>query len=241
MCVCPACKGIIHEEDNFYIICKGDCAASFHGNCVGMRNIHLNILTMLSRNVLWMCDGCIDAFKHAREDTKQNASQGSSIEAEVKELKGIVTGILDTIAAITANPQMKPTSSLLHSTPISTSMPSDSHTQCDSLLTDDDMKQGKQLTIDSDNFSLLLSNVDVSVSESDIQLMVSRAIGLEYPERIDVTKLVSRWKSRKLDFISFKVVLNSHYKSRALDPATWPENIRFREFIHRNNETWKLE
>lgn len=71
------------------------------------------------------------------------------------------------------------------------------------------------------------------------KLMVARALGLSDPESINVAKLVSKWKSHlNLDFISFKVLLPTELKLRALTPTTWPRNVRYRECIRRNN-TWK--
>lgn len=87
-----------------------------------------------------------------------------------------------------------------------------------------------------------MTNIDVSATERDISLMISRALNIPEPEHIDVVKLVSKWNLRKSrDYISFKVNLNRKWKSRAMDPITWPKHIEVREFVNtkRHNETWK--
>nr|XP_029720845.1 uncharacterized protein LOC115262586 [Aedes albopictus] len=84
---------------------------------------------------------------------------------------------------------------------------------------------------ENENFDLLLTNIDGSVSEEDVQLMVCRCLGTRDNECINVRKLVPRWVDcSAFDYISFKIVLNRKWKSVAMMPSTWPRNIRFREF-----------
>lgn len=91
-----------------------------------------------------------------------------------------------------------------------------------------------------DDFSLFLSNIDVSVTERDVHALVVRSLGTPEPERIDVIKLGSNWNThRALDYVSFKVMLDKKWKSRALDSSIWPNTVRFREFVKKNNNTWK--
>lgn len=106
------------------------------------------------------------------------------------------------------------------------------------ISTDDAEQQRQQCTMDGE-FSLLLTNIDVSATENDIHRMASQAIGIHYPERIAVTKLVSKWKCHKVDFVSFKIVFDLKFKSRAMNASSWPRNIQFREFVYRSKNTWK--
>lgn len=93
-----------------------------------------------------------------------------------------------------------------------------------------------------EDFSLFVSNIDSTVSELDIRRMVSRALNTPDPERIDVSKLVSKWNNNQPpDFISFKVTLNRKWKDQALNPLIWPKYVKFREFILRQNVTWRPE
>lgn len=224
----------------------------FHGSCADMKMIHWSVLRILSTNVLWMCDDCMHRFQQSsfcvmpgvssdptNDDVITPKPKAKPIEAEIEELKSNVANIMSTIATIIKKPAIVPTSTAvdiakLHPTPVSTFNRID---VCESL-NDDDSQPRHQRTMESDKFSLLLSNIDESVSERDIQLMVSKAIGLQHPECIDVTKLVSKWNRRKMDYVSFKVVLDKQFKYRAIDPQTWPNKVKFRVFVDRQNDTW---
>lgn len=200
----------------------------------------------LAQNVLWMCDCCMDHFIHTKNgNSSDTTSTKQSIDDDVKELKIVVAGVLNTIASITKSlprAEKSPTNSEVVHTTVHTT-PSGSFsllngTACDDTAIDDE-SDGIRNTSENDNFSVLLTNIDSSVSECDIQRMVSRAMGIPNPERIDVTKLVSKRKAHlNLDFISFKIVLPTVMKSRAFNPTTWPRNVRFREFIRKTN-TWR--
>lgn len=236
---CRKCSQEIKANDNCFIVCNGICAELFHCHCVGLRGMHWKTLKDLSRNVLWMCDCCMDDFlrsKNSNSSETTTTMQSKSIEDDINELKIAVASIMDSIASIKNVPVRAPIncesihSPKQHSTLLDGTAyePRDTANSDESRHTDDGI-----------NFSLLLTNIDSSATESDIQWMVSRAIGLPDPECIDVTKLVSKWKTHSnLDFVSFKVVLPLNYKSCALNPSTWPRNVRFREFIRRSN-TWK--
>ncbi|XP_062534865.1 uncharacterized protein LOC134204057 [Armigeres subalbatus] len=89
------------------------------------------------------------------------------------------------------------------------------------------------------SFALLLTNIDSSVSEDDVQVMVSRCLGACDTECKSIRKLVPRWvDTSSLDYISFKIVLNRKWKSIAMMPSTWPRNVKSREFRQRQC-TWK--
>lgn len=247
------CSLSIQERDNDVITCKGACAGSFHANCIGMKMFHINVLTILSKNVLWMCDGCMSEFQTtynyasggpsmACNDEMLPKSREMSMEDDIKELKNNVADIMTAIASITKMPNSVPKSARVSSqgdsviprsqrAPLSgNNVGAFSNYECD---------RERQNAIDDREFAILLTNVDVSVSEIDIMQMASQAIGIDDPECINVTKLVSKWKSHNLDFVSFKVVMDSKFKSRALSPMIWPRNIKFREFVHRSTQTWK--
>lgn len=230
--VCRECSLIVN--DDFYTVCKGDCAGFFHGNCVGLRDIHVNIL-FRSQNIIWLCDTCMNDFNRKKNSClsdNADAKSQSSIENDVKELKNNVTVIMDIIS------KLEPKSSeinlpLLHSTPISSFTLLHGSNECNQgdLL--------EQRTKEDDCFSLLLTNIDSSATEYDVKQLVSRAIVSLDSEQIDVTKLVSYWKRKpKLDYISFKIIIPRQYKSYAMDPVTWPKNVKFREFFNKN-DAWK--
>lgn len=161
-----------------------------------------------------------------------------SLEDDVKELQTNVADIMNAIASITNIPNIVSTSATTASNE-SFALLNGTNVNKLGAVSNDDYHQQRQKAIDDGEFAMLLTNVDVSVSETDIQQMASQAIGTPEPECINVTKLVSKWKSRNLDFVSFKIVFDSKFKTRALNPMIWPRSIKFREFVHRNTQTWK--
>lgn len=219
---CLKCSQRIEANDDCFVVCKGNCAGSFHCICVGLRGIHWKTIKDLSRNVLWMCDGCMDDFMLRKNDHSSEivaTTQTKTIDEEVNELKIAVASIIDTIATITKTvPARSATNSeCLQSTSRSTIFNGTACEEEDTTTKED----GSRYSDDEDNFSLLLTNINSSCTERDIQWMVARALGLLDPERINVTKLVSKWKSHlNLDIISFKVILHSELKLRALSPTT---------------------
>lgn len=197
----------------------------------------------LTGNLIWMCVCCMANFNSTKNGSSSETSTAEptkSIEADVSELKIAVARITDTIASMTKTiPTISPTNNTeqvrqVHSPPDPITLLNGTASSGDTTTTEESLH-----TTDGDCFSLLPTNIDSSATECDVQWMVSHAIGLTTPEHLDVTKLVSKWKTRcNLDFISFKVVLPSKHKFRALNPATWPKNVRFREFV-RITDTWK--
>lgn len=242
--VCRTCSLSVNANDTFFIICKGSCGGKFHCNCVGLRDIHWNVIRVLSKNVVWMCDSCMDEFQRAKNHVASDSSTSNSptIVEEVIELKNTVADIMKTISTIR---QSVPTGSqidarLLHSTPDSFKLLDGSGSEGSANDTESQCRE--DVNNDSNGFSLFLTNIDTSATERDVQWMVARAIGDLDPERIDVIKLVSKMKSHlRLDFVSFKVVVPSKFKSCAMNPTTWPKNVKFREFIRSNKCTctWK--
>lgn len=238
--VCQKCTQKVNTNDDRYIICKGACAGRFHCSCMGIRGMHWKVINELTRNLLWMCDCCMEDFTRSTNSSSPESTaavQANAIEADVSELKIAVAGIIDTIASMTkTEPSISPVNNI-ESVP---SSPPDRNILLNgTAYVDTTADGGSEHIEDGDYFSLLLTNIDSIATERDVQWMVSRAIGLTTPERFNVTKLVSKWKTNfNLDFVSFKVVLPSEFKLRALDPATWPKNVRFREFVRINN-TWK--
>lgn len=244
--VCKKCSLSIDSNVDLYTVCEGDCACFFHVACI---NLTERDLSVLSSNIVWLCDECIDRFRKVRDgvgsnvpdNTMSNEINKSSIEDEVRELKNTVAGIVDTLAKIlpTASTTDPP---LQHSTPVSSFMLLNGTNACGTDMEDSETVRQHRCTIDDQNFSLLLTNIDASVVEDDIHRMVSQALGIgtHDPEQIDVVKLVSNWKSNRIiDYVSFKVVIDKRWKLKAMNPSTWPKSIKFREFIKRHNETWK--
>lgn len=255
--MCKKCSRSIDNKTDLFTVCEGDCGCSFHASCASLTE---NEITVLSTNFIWLCDECLHRFQIARDCRSRNSEDGighdsspvatvlsevneKAIQHEVSELRNTVTGILKTLAKfdLTGCSSDLPR---LHSTPIS---PSSSFvlqdgTNTSSFVHNAECPDQQNAITNEGQFSLLLTNVDSSVSESDIQRLVHQALGFDtiHPESIDVVKLVSKWKScRTMDYISFRVVLDNRWRLKALNSVTWPKGIRFREFVVKRFVPWK--
>lgn len=92
----------------------------------------------------------------------------------------------------------------------------------------------------SKTFELFLTNIDKYVTENEISLMVSRCLGINSTNIFDVKKLVSNSRDFcKLDYVSFKIALDEHQRTLAMNESTWPKGVKFREFVNRHSNTWK--
>lgn len=247
---CKKCSLSIGAGENF-TVCEGDCAGVFHAECVGLSEEDVLVLSSHSSNIIWLCGECLSRFRRARDNADKrdglrspdggmnssNAANKKSIEDEVNELKDTVAGIVHTLAKLLPS-DSSVDSPMHHSTPVSSFTLQDGNNACSSVVNNDEGL--RQQCEDDDNFALLLSNIDTSVAECEIHRMVAQALGSQHPEEIDVVKLVSQWKKRRImDYISFKVVLDKRWRSKAMDPSTWPKGVKFREFFGRRNDTWK--
>lgn len=248
--VCAKCSlSIDHKADRF-IFCEGYCSNFYHCHCV---NLSEREVTVLSTNYIWLCDECLDLFQRMRDERDKGENMGPatshaavncpvderSMKAEINELKDAVADIMKTLARLgpTETTVDRP---LLHSTPVSTSLSLQDGTSTSGVILNNG-ESSKQGTID-DRFSLFLTNIDASTTEDDIHRLVARALGTgsQYPECIDVVKLMSHLRNcRTIDYVSFKVILDNRWKSKAMSPSTWPKGIRFREFVNRHSVTWK--
>ncbi|XP_021709635.1 uncharacterized protein LOC110679416 [Aedes aegypti] len=155
------------------------------------------------------------------------------LERDVEELKSKVETILSMLAS-------HADSVVRHSTPTS-SIVFDDTVKGSNLISEMSYAPGRlsESIGGVDNFDLLLTNINATVSEEDVQRMVCRCLGARDNECNNVKKLVPRWVDcSTLDFVSFKIVLDRKWKPAAMMSSTWPKNIKFREFKRRLC-TWK--
>lgn len=236
---CKKCSKRVDMRTDLFTVCEGECACFYHAACV---NLTEDVLQILSGNIIWICDQCMIQFQRTRGNIRPNSHSdvftAKSIEEEVIELKNTVAGIVQTLSSIVPANQLN-TTVPRHSTPKSTHAPSNGTCISSVNANCDESQRSPCAPIDTD-FSLFLSNIDASVTEWDVHQLVARSLGTTDPEPIDVVKLTSNWSGRRaLDFVSFKVVLDRKYKDRAMNPSTWPVNVKFREFVKRSSNTWK--
>lgn len=229
---CEKCSLAINMDTDLYTVCEGKCAKSFHADCVGVTE---DQLCAFSNNIVWICDSCMVLFCRYRERTNADAAtcteMSRPLEDEINDLKSTVAEIVQTLAEVVR--RQDPIVPYQHSTPVSSPK----------LHEGNNMTTGctsKQTDIDSDEFSLYLTNIDRNATEEDISVMVSRSLDAPISSCRDVVKLVPKEKcTNTIDYISFKIVLNGKLKTLALNECTWPKGIKFREFVSRSNETWK--
>lgn len=88
-------------------------------------------------------------------------------------------------------------------------------------------------------FWLYLSGLHPLVTVDDIHKITSRCLKLTAPA--DVVRLVPKGVDMaNLTFVSFKVGLDPSTKDLALDAATWPNGILFREFIDQSKNQVRM-
>lgn len=246
---CKKCFARVATKEEQFIHCNGPCGVIFHAACVGLDKVDLAAVSPPKRNSFWLCDECLAKFVLWRTERKEEKKESiaptdrtepkSILQRDVDDLKAKVDSILSVLSA-SSNCSLDTV--MLHSTPTSSR-------HFDNALREaacggtscvaDASERSSNTTAGDENFSLLLTNIDSSVSEEDVQMMVSQCLGVCDTECKYVKKLVPRWvDSSTLDYISFKIVLNCKWKTIAMKSSTWPKNIRFREF-RRRQCTWK--
>lgn len=88
-------------------------------------------------------------------------------------------------------------------------------------------------------FWLYLSRIQPDVANEAVAAMVKA--NLETTDNPIVVKLVPKGKDvSTLSFVSFKIGIDKGLKSKALDPATWPEGILFREFENFGGQNFQV-
>lgn len=241
---CEKCSHSIDNSD-LVTVCEGKCAKTFHAACVGVTETDL---CALSCNIIWICDACMDLFYKMRDrmyaDATTNttiAQPSRSVDDQINELKCAVTEIANTLAHVIQKQDVA--APFLHSTPVSSHVLLDGTREDDmneDLSSEATEKQSSSLLQPPEYFSLYLTNIDKCATESDISMMVSRSLNVPLACCTEIVKLVPKSKNTSLlDFVSFKVLLNTNLKPLAMCPSTWPKGIRYREFVNRVSETWK--
>lgn len=234
---CPIC---INPNDRQHVTCRV-CSKPYHYLCAAINSDQLRALSISDR-VLWLCDKCLDSFDNwKKEHLEPPLCDTKSTKQQIAELQDQVSGILNTLAGITSKvsnsqsqiplPSQEPTT--IHSSTLLDG--SNSSAKCFGESGQCNTSSGG----DNERFSLLLTNINRSVSENDISVMVAQCLEASTEELQFVKKLVPKWVDcNTLDYISFKIVLHEKFKARALCASTWPKEIKFREFVNRLNSTW---
>lgn len=234
---CGKCSLTIDAAVDSFSVCGGKCFKMFHLECAGLS---LSDLSVLSYNIIWVCDACMRDLCRYRvrkfADSTTNTLSSRTVEDEIHELKNTVAAIADTLANVTQKTRPVPNSS----TPISSLKVLNGTNETFDFACDDRSTMGSSSTDECREFSLYLTHIDRRATENDIKQMVSRSLSAPLSDCYEVVKLVPRWRNvNTLDYISFRIMLDKKWKILAMNPSTWPKGVVFREFVSRQSEPWR--
>lgn len=253
---CHNCTHRINKGIGLFVVCAGPCGMLFHISCVGLNKEHLQSLT---KGVVWMCRDCSSCFRKWKQEfaTESKTSDARSMHDEISALKCQVAGIWKSLSSINSSSSSADVP-IHRSTPISSTRSSRlldgtnisyvSHATGNDCNEVEDIEQqpldrmclGSSAPVGDQSFSLLLTNIDSSVSVNDVKAMVCQCAGVPSEDCNNVVRLVPRGvECSALDYVSFKIVLKKKWKCVAMCASTWPKGVKYREFINRKTNAWK--
>lgn len=227
---CSKCKTECSSNETI-VVCEGFCVGiqRYHARCVGLSDDEGGVC--LHRNILWMCDNCLDLMENIRFRETVNAARSvnHSVEKEVENLKAdfvkmneTINNLLDKVALISSDDSSTKSTfrppSVDNSPPLS-STKIISTPGCSNATT----------------VKLHISNIANDVTTDEVLQMVYDSIGVK--EIFDIKCLKPAW--RNVDFISFKVEIPGCHRTNALNLSKWPKGIRCREFKDFVDTTWR--
>lgn len=243
--ICVRCSAPITAEES-YTICQGFCSDAYHASCVKLTQ---DDVASFRRNhcIWWMCVKCGNMMRELRNDDsliskrskctskpiepKLTTVQKKSLSEEIVELKEQITSIHQSIADLSVvrkevQVSLEKDAPLAQSSPMSFSR----------LMHGSNHSNRSDSSVVQDKFWLFFTRIKNTVNEERILKMVANCIG---SKDAVVKKLVSkRINVATLPFISFKVGIDTELKDVALNPASWPEGVCFREF-HDSYKLWE--
>ena len=176
---CKKCPHLIHVSNGLFAVCRGPCSQAFHISYAG---INKEQLASFSKNIVWICDFCLRGF-HKWSKTSATADS-VELKRDVTQLKKQVDGILNLLDQI----QSQSSSAIAldrqsSSTPIvsSTKLYDGSGTSSSYVVLDTNISRpgcSEKQNRDDENFALFLTNIDHTVSETEVKVMVSQCLGM---------------------------------------------------------------
>lgn len=227
-----------------YATCGGSCLNSFHAACVGLPE---QIVNCFLKNVIWLCDACLEEFNAQTSKKICSDQMPLDVAAEITDMKSKITQISETLSAVVSHSAVRDDissmqCSIRHSTPkTSTRLISGSRARPFVAEKGSSIDHGQCVKEQEENtFALFLTNIDACVSEQELVCMVAESLSFNEKDQIEVVLLVPKWKlNSSLRYASFKVILPTEFKRKALEPKTWPADVMFREFIDYPRRTWR--
>lgn len=244
---CQKCVLPVDCKTDLFVVCEGKCYGTFHATCVGLSETSV---CCLQKNIIWLCNDCLaDFHRHQRNQQTEPAQQDTVLRSIAEGLNAITTKATELMQLIpahestesplqhTSEPQPR------HSTPIRCSQlqmgTKIDESLCTTQTSRTHLSRDNSVNLSQGMFSLFLTNIDVHVTEEELSNMVSKSLGVNKINEINVRKLVPKWKTEIRDYVSFKVTLHDKYKYKALQANAWPTGIMYRQFFEEPRNTWK--
>ena len=200
---------------------------------------------------MFICQSCHDELKGrsirrfiAELDGKLNQPADlpllDALPAQVQHLSDVVAELSKKIDVLSAKPQRNRSVSVATAWPkLGTKRRREDRSDIDmpvangtkSIDLSDLSVPSITATAPPEKFWLYLSRLNPLITDKDVQNIVSRCLCTTDP--VDVVRLVPKGKDvTGMTFISFKIGLDPCMKDPALDPASWPDGLQFREFVN---------
>lgn len=238
---CDHC-GTSVETENDHIACMGFCDQVTHIKCAKLNPPFVRNIQERS-NLFWMCRQCAHLMNMTRFKRAMSSIGGaiSSItdnhDERLTDLKQAISDNGKQIERLSRKVTVKtgstPLSSRFAGGQPTPKRPREEHSKDPKPLLGGTkaVPSCAVLTVPppKELFWLYLSRIHPSVKSEAVMSLAKDCLLCEDP--IKVVPLVKKNADMaSMNFISFKVGIDVKYRDAALDPATWPQGIVFREF-----------
>lgn len=251
--ICGECKLTVNDLEP--IRC-GLCESCYHINqqCCGL-NSRLCKELFAQGKIIFICPTCREllngrslcAYLADQKSNHPSSQQNlTALPAQVQKLTEIVDGLskkIDTLSSTTVNDGPILGTPIMPTTPIwprvnnkrrrterePIEMPSDRG--ANTIDFSDLSVPSIVPAIAQNRFWLYVSGLNPLLTDSDIQKIVSRCLNTTEP--VVALRLVRKGvDSSNFSYVSYKIGLDPKLKTAALDPASWPTGMLFREFVN---------
>nr|XP_019534995.3 uncharacterized protein LOC109406348 [Aedes albopictus] len=248
--VCESCANELVEH--CVMQCRGFCSARFCFRCASVDEALLESVGRC-RQMYWMCHACSKMMENARF---RNALISTNVANDLvieKFKDDIRTEVLNEIRK-ELNSNFNKLIDAVPKTPIPPAGRNPFYFESNSkrgreedrtpfrpakLLRGNDRSAPGASDLNNQNsnndkFWLYLSGISPKAPDDSVLGLVKERLETE---NVKIVKLVPRGRDlSSLNFVSFKVELPAHMKSRAMTTNTWPVGIVFREFEDKSRE-----
>ncbi|XP_050093838.1 uncharacterized protein LOC126576573 [Anopheles aquasalis] len=247
---CSACNGTLDANDGAYH-CAGFCNKAFHEECLGLTPA---IRKELFRNpqLLWVCPGCSDMMGDGAAKMK-NVVMGE-LSPMLDQMRSVILAEFDRRFTHLIELSHPSVPDVDHRAVASqASMTADSVSFADVIKDRTNTRHHPQTTVAPTNPPLVVgtasktlvktvpayqpklwlffSRLTRDTTDEQVADMVHHCLGVN---DVLVRRLLARDRDvTSVPFLSFKVGVPLALRERALDPATWPHGVSFREFVDR--------